>query len=113
MNKTPLNVAFDKMLRDLNIKAKDVSDLSGVSPSRLSQFRNGSGGDIGVRSLDALLDAAQELNPRARGVFANYLAEVEVKIDRMTLAEKGKLIIALGESVRTSVSTDPKLDKKA
>ena len=69
MNKTPLNVAFDKMLRELNIRAKDVSELSQVSPSRLSQFRNGSGGDIGVRSLDALLDAAQALNPRAKGIF--------------------------------------------
>lgn len=110
MNKTPLNVAFDKMLRDLNIKAKDVSEISQVSPSRLSQFRNGNGGDIGVRSLDALLDAAQSLNPRAKGVFANYIAEVNLKIDRMTLAEKGKLIIALGKSVQTGISTDSKTD---
>ena len=113
MNKTPLNVAFDKMLRELNIKAKEVSDLSGVSPSRLSQFRNGNAGDIGVRSLDALLDAAQAINPRAKGVFANYLAEVDIKIDRMSLAEKGKLIVALGESIRTGVSTEPKSAKKA
>ncbi|MEL7079041.1 MAG: hypothetical protein AAFR63_12445 [Cyanobacteria bacterium J06631_6] len=110
MNKTPLNVAFDKMLRDLNIKAKDVSEISQVSPSRLSQFRNGNGGDIGVRSLDALLDAAQSLNPRAKGIFANYIAEVNLKLDRMTLAEKGKLIIALGKSVQTGISTDSKTD---
>ena len=110
MNKIPLNVAFDKMLRDLNIKAKDVSDLSGVSPSRLSQFRNGSGGDIGVRSLDALLDASQAIDPRAKGVFANYVGEVQIELDCMTLAEKGKLMIALGQSVQTGISTDSKTD---
>lgn len=119
MNKTPLNVAFDKMLRDLNIKAKDVSEISQVSPSRLSQFRNGNGGDIGVRSLDALLDAAQSLDPRAKGVFANYVGEVEIKLDCMTLAEKGKLLVALSQSVQTSistqssVSTDSKLTENA
>ena len=110
MNKTPLNVAFDKMLRDLKIKAKDVSDLSGVSPSRLSQFRNGNAGDIGVRSLDALLDAAQAIDPRAKGVFANIVGEVQIELDCMTLAEKGKLMVALGQSVQTGIYTDSKTD---
>ena len=111
MNKTPLNVAFDKMLRDLNIKAKDVSELSQVSPSRLSQFRTGNSGDIGVRSLDALLNAAQAIDPRAKGVFANYIGEVQIELDSMTLAEKGKLMVALAKSVQTGISTDSKTNQ--
>ena len=69
-NIPPLNEAFDVMLKKLDIKAQDVCARSGVSPSRLSQFRSGKGGDIGVRSLDALLNAAQSMNPSAVKVFA-------------------------------------------
>lgn len=104
----PLNEAFDKMLKELNIKPKDICDRSGVSPSRLSQFRSGKGGDIGVRSLDALLDAAQSLDSRAIGVFARYLGGNTKSIEEMTLAEKGQLIVDLSKSIQSSISTDSK-----
>ncbi len=96
----PLNEAFDSMLKELNIKARRVCDRSGVSESRLSQFRSGKGGDIGVRSLDALLNAAQEENSRAMSVFAGYLGGIIKSVDNMTLKEKGELMMALGKSVR-------------
>lgn len=110
-----LNEAFDKTLKELRLTAKDVCDRSGVSPSRLSQFRSGNGGDIGVRSLDALLNAAQSLDSSAINVFAKHLgSSVEIKsINDMTLKEKGELMMALGKSIQTSVSTDPKSVKTA
>ena len=103
-----LNEVFDKTLKELKLTAKDICDRSGVSPSRLSQFRSGNGGDIGVRSLDALLTAAQSLDSSAINVFAKHLgSSIGIKsIDNMTMAEKGELMMALGKSIQTSVSTD-------
>lgn len=111
----PLNEAFDKTLRELKIVAKDVCDRSGVSPSRLSQFRSGNGGDIGVRSLDALLSAVQSLDPKAINVFARHLgSSVSIKsVDNMTMAEKGELMMALGKSIQTSINTDSESIKTA
>ncbi len=108
---SPLNEAFDKMLKELKITAQDVSDRSGVSPSRLSQFRSGNGGDIGVRSLDALLNAAQSIDFRAIEIFTKYLGGSIKSLDEMTMAEKGELMIALGKSIQTSKNTDSKSTK--
>ena len=105
-NELPLNVAFDKMLKELEIAAKDVSARSGVSDSRISQFRTGRGGDIGVKSLDALLDAARSINPRAREVFATYIGGKSKPVQEMTLAEKGELMMAIGKSIQISKNTD-------
>ena len=110
-NILPLNEAFDKMLKELKITAQDVSDRSGVSPSRLSQFRSGNGGDIGVRSLDALLNAAQSIDFRAIEIFTKYLGGSIKSLDEMTMAEKGELMIALGKSIQTSKNTDSKSTK--
>lgn len=114
-NIPPLNEAFDKMLKELNIFAKDVCARSGVSSSRLSQFRSGNGGDIGVRSLDALLVAAQSLNPSAIEVFTKHLgSSIRIKsIDDMSMAEKGELMMALGKSIQTSKNTDSESVKTA
>jgi transcriptional regulator with XRE-family HTH domain len=107
----PLNEAFDKMLKELNILAKDVCARSGVSSSRLSQFRSGNG----VRSLDALLIAAQSLNPSAIEVFTKHLgSSIRIKsIDNMSMAEKGELMIALGKSIHSSINTDSESLKTA
>ena len=105
----PLNEAFDKTLIELKIKPKDLSNRSGVSPSRLSQFRSGNGGDIGVRSFDALLSAAQSLDSRTVNIFAKHLgSNIGIKsVDKMSMSEKGELMIVLGKSMQTSISTDP------
>lgn len=109
----PLNEAFDLMLKELNIKAARVSERSGVSESRLSQFRSGKGGDIGVRSLDALLNAAQSENPRAMSVFASYLGGIVKSVEEMTLAEKGELMMVIGKSIQNSKNADLKSGKNA
>lgn len=97
--------AFDKMLKHLEIKAQDICERSGVSKSRLSQFRNGKGSDVGVRSLDQMLDAAESIHPQARQVFANFLGGGETSIEEMSLKEKGDLIIALARSIKTTETT--------
>ncbi len=98
--------AFDKMLKVLNIEAKGVCDRSGVSQSRVSMFRNGTKANMGTDYLEALLDAAQCINPRAREVFATYIGGKSKLLEDMTLAEKGQLIMELGKSIQTSKNTD-------
>lgn len=103
--------AFDKMLRVLEIRPKDVCARSGVSESRLSSFRSGKKANMGTFFLDALLDAAQSINPRAREVFATYIGGKSKLIEEMSLAEKGELMLDLSKSIHFSISTDSKSDK--
>ena len=106
VDRLKLYEAFDKMLKVLDIEAKDVCDRSGVSQSRVSSFRNGVKANMGTNFLDALLDAAQSINPRAREVFATYIGGKSKLIEEMTLAEKGELMIDLSKSIHSSISTD-------
>ena len=104
--KLRLYEAFNKMLNVLNIEAKEVCDRSGVSQSRVSMFRNGKRTNMGSDNLDALLDAAQSINPRSREIFASYIGGKGKPIEEMTLAEKGQLMIDLSKSIHSSISTD-------
>lgn len=72
--------AFDKMLKQCGIAAKDLAAVTGVSNSRISQFRNGTflagkGSDLTSRALDELLTGAQKLNPDAGMVFSLLLID--------------------------------------
>jgi transcriptional regulator with XRE-family HTH domain len=109
--KFKLYEAFDKMLKVLDIEAKEVCDRSGISQSRVSSFRNGVKANMGTNFLDALLDAATSINPRARELFATYIGGTGKPVEEMTLAEKGELMVALSKSIHSSISTDPKLNK--
>ena len=109
--KLRLYEAFDQMLKVLDIEAKAVCDRSGVSQSRVSSFRNGVSTHMGTNYLEALLDAAQSINPRAREVFATYIGGKNKLIEEMTLAEKGELMVALSKSIQSSISTDSQFTK--
>ncbi|MGV2831630.1 helix-turn-helix domain-containing protein [Myxosarcina sp. GI1(2024)] len=110
-NKLRLYEAFDKMLKVLDLEAKEVCDRSGVSQSRVSSFRNGKKANMGTNFLDALLDAAQSLDPRAREVFATYIGGKGKPLEEMTLAEKGTLMVSLSKSIQSSISTDSQTTK--
>ena len=103
--KLRLYEAFNKMLKVLDIEAKEVCDRSGVSQSRVSMFRTGKRTNMGSDNLDALLDAAESINPKAREVFANYIGGKGKPIEEMSLAEKGALMVALSKSLQSSIST--------
>lgn len=109
--KLKLYEAFDKMLKVLDIEAKEVCARSGISQSRVSSFRNGVKANMGTLYLDALLDAATSINPRAREVFAMYIGGKGKPVEEMTLAEKGELMVALSKSIQSSISTDSQFTK--
>lgn len=105
--------AFDQMLKTLNIQAQDLCNITGISKSRVSSFRNGKKTNMGTDYLEDLLDAAQSINPKAREVFANYIGGKGKTIEEMTLAEKGALMVSLSKSIQTGVSTDSKATETA
>lgn len=113
--KLKLYEAFNQMLRVLDIEAKAVCDRSGVSQSRVSMFRTGKRTNMGSDNLDALLDAAESINPKAREVFANYIGGKGKPIEEMSLAEKGALMVSLSKSLQSSISTHSSIstDSKA
>ena len=68
-------------------------------------FRTGKRTNMGSDNLDALLDAAESINPRARELFASYIGGKGKTLEEMTLAEKGALMVSLSQSVHSSIST--------
>ena len=60
-----LHQALDKTIKYCRISATELAKVSGVSTSRISQFRNGlfvegRGSDLTSRAIDELIDAAAE-----------------------------------------------------
>jgi transcriptional regulator with XRE-family HTH domain len=94
--------AFDRMLKHCGIRAKDLAALSGVSESRISQFRNGlflagKGSDITSKALDDLLEAAQALHSDALWIYSCYrcdresdLVKVSVRSTRVQPVQGGR-----------------------
>ena len=109
----PLWAAFDKMMSTLEIQSRAVCKIAKISEGRLSTYRSGKKPNMETNTLEALLEAAQSINPRAREVFADCIAGKRKTIEEMTLAEKGALMMALGKSIRASKNTDLKSKENA
>jgi hypothetical protein len=72
--------AFDQMLKCCGISAKQLTEVTGISASRISQFRNGTfltgkGSDLTSRGINELLLAANQLNNQALPVFSLLLLD--------------------------------------
>ena len=83
-----LHQALDKTIKYCRISATELSKVSGVSSSRISQFRNGlfvegKGSDLTSKAIDNLIDAAAEIDPRAKQVFSLFLADLDPKTSRL------------------------------
>jgi len=84
--------AFDKMLKHCGIAAKDLATVTGISSSRISQFRNGTfisgkGSDLTSRSLDELLQGAVKLHPDAGKVFSFLLMDKDPSLVEDSLTQ--------------------------
>ena len=83
-----LHQALDKTIKYCRISATELAKVSGVSTSRISQFRNGlfvegRGSDLTSRAIDELIDAAAEIDPKAKQVFSFFLADLDPKSVRL------------------------------
>ena len=68
-------------------------------------FRTGKRTNMGSDNLDALLDAAESINPRARELFASYIGGKSKPVEEMSLAEKGALMVSFSQSIQSGIST--------
>ncbi len=110
-----LHQALDKTIKYCRISATELSKVSGVSSSRISQFRNGlfvegKGSDLTSKAIDNLIDAAAEIDPRAKQVFSLFLADLDPKtsqlgssllntsqIETMDSAQISQLLVAIAD----------------
>lgn len=96
-----LHQAFNDMLKYCEISAKDLSEITGISNSRISQFRRGTflegkGSDLTTRSLDDLLTGAEKLNPKARVVFSCLLMDKNPELIENEKSYKINTSVGLG-----------------
>ncbi len=110
-----LHQALDKTIKYCRISATELAKVSGVSTSRISQFRNGlfvegRGSDLTSRAIDDLIDAAAEIDPRAKQVFSFFLADLDPKsvrlgssllnpsqLEEMDSAQISQLLVAIAD----------------
>ncbi len=83
-----LHQALDKTIKYCKISASELAKVSGVSTSRISQFRNGlfiegKGSDLTSRAINDLIDAAAQIDPKAKQVFSFFLADLDPKSIRL------------------------------
>ena len=69
-----INKCFDETLKKYGITGAVLSRHIGISPSHVSQFRNGKGGAVSHTILEQMLEAMEELAPGSRFYFCLLLA---------------------------------------
>jgi transcriptional regulator with XRE-family HTH domain len=112
-----LHQALDETIKYCRMSAKELAQASGVSSSRISQFRNGlflegKGSDLTSRAINDLIDAAAYVDPRAKHVFAFFLADLDPKsirsgssfidpsqLETMKPAEISQLLVAIADTL--------------
>ncbi|NJO95048.1 MAG: hypothetical protein HC764_02445 [Pleurocapsa sp. CRU_1_2] len=110
-----LHQALDETIKYCRMSAKELAEASGVSSSRISQFRNGlflegKGSDLTSRGINDLIEAAAYIDPRAKQVFSFFLADLDPKLiksgfslldpkqlDAMDSAQISQLLIAIAD----------------
>jgi DNA-binding Xre family transcriptional regulator len=108
-----LHQAFNEMLKYCEISAKDLSEVTGISNSRISQFRRGTflegkGSDLTTRSLDELLTGAEKLNPKARVVFSALLMDKNPELIDLEISPEMNRTVSLGRWRRIIWTIDDK-----
>ena len=112
-----LHQALDETIKYCRMSAKELAEASGVSSSRISQFRNGlflegKGSDLTSRAINDLIDAAAYIDPRAKQVFSFFLADLDPKsirsgssfidpsqLETMKPAEISQLLVAIADTL--------------
>ena len=126
-----LHQALDETLKYCRITAKELADASGVSNSRISQFRNGlflegKGSDLTSRAINDLIDGATDIDPRAKQVFSFFLADLDPRsvrlgssamnlsqLEKMKPAEISQLLVAIADTLDKPKSPKDKKEEAA
>ena len=126
-----LHQALDETIKYCRMSAKELAEASGVSSSRISQFRNGlflegKGSDLTSRAINDLIQAATYIDPRAKQVFSFFLADLDPRsvrlgssamnlsqLEKMKPAEISQLLVAIADTLDKPKSPKEKKEKAA
>lgn len=109
-----IHECFDETLKKYGITGAVLSRHVGVSPSHVSQFRNGKGGAVSHTTLEQMLDAMEQLAPGSRLYFCLLLAgknpveflsgsmDLRALVASATPAQKGEILNVIANWVTNS-----------
>ncbi len=83
-----ISKSFDETLKRYGITGAVLSKKMGISPSHISQFRNGKGGAVSHTTLEDMLNAINEIAPGSRRYFCQLLAEEPLSEKKINSGEK-------------------------
>ena len=92
---------FDQTLKQLNITGKKLSEVTGVSTTHISEFRNGKT-NPSCEMLERMLNGADQLKPGAKRYFCQLLAGEEAQplestIETLDNTQLARLLLALAD----------------
>jgi DNA-binding Xre family transcriptional regulator len=126
-----LHQALDETIKYCRMSAKELAEASGVSSSRISQFRNGlflegKGSDLTSRAINDLIQAATYIDPRAKQVFSFFLADLDPRsvrlgssamnlsqLETLKPAEISQLLVAIADTLDKPRSPKQEKEKAA
>jgi transcriptional regulator with XRE-family HTH domain len=92
-----INKCFDETLKRHGITGAVLAKKVGISPSHISQFRNGKGGAVSHTTLEEILNAMEELAPGSKKYFCYLLAEGQLSEGKTGLGKKLVEMIELAD----------------
>lgn len=100
---------FDRTLKHYGITGKKLSEVTGISQTHISEFRNGKT-NPSCETLMLLLDGAERISPGARQYFCQLLAgrsvsalsasPLSLAIDAMSSEELAQLLLAVADRLQ-------------
>jgi transcriptional regulator with XRE-family HTH domain len=84
---------FDRMLKALGITGKKLAEVTGVSVTYISEFRNGKT-NVSCEMLERLLNGADQIKPGAKQHFCELLAGEKPQLVADTIDELDDMQLA-------------------
>lgn len=102
---------FDQTLKQLGITGKKLAEVTGVSTTHISEFRNGKT-NISCEMLERLLNGADQIKPGAKRYFCELLADqtpqpVEDPIERLDDMQLARLLLRVADRLENRKSAIP------
>lgn len=92
---------FDQTLKQLGITGKKLSEVTGISTTHISEFRNGKA-NPSCEMLERMLNGADYIRPGAKRYFCQLLAgeapqSLESSIERLDNMQLARLLLTVAD----------------
>ncbi len=107
-----IHQCFDETLKKYAITGAALARQVGISPSHISQFRNGKGGGVTHTTLEDMLGAMEQLAPGSKLYFCLRLAGTEpVNLSQSSCNELTSLVLSDSTKLRNFMATASAVEK--